>query len=102
RRAPARREKEGGGGRGGPGGRALAWYETWLPLMNDGGGGHFWVDPDPAPGGGVGEIIHLDPHGGRVAPFAPSLSAFLDQVRARLQRGEIDLSPFEQDDDDDE
>jgi len=63
------------------------WYHlAWVPLTYDGGGYHFCVDLDPAPGGTRGQVIsfwHDDPQRGVVArSLGQWLADFADELEA--------------------
>ena len=64
------------------------WNARWIPLTRDGGGNSHCLDLDPAPGGGVGQIITMWHDEDTREILAPSFGAWLTQFADELDEGE--------------
>ena len=68
------------------------WNARWIPLTRDGGGNSHCLDLDPAPGGGVGQIITMWHDDDTREIVAPSFGAWLTQFADELDAGEYAYS----------
>lgn len=70
--------------------RSDAWWRPdWVPFAGDVTGNHLCVDLDPAPGGEVGQVIHVLHDDARRTCLAPSLAANLASLAAEVRAGRI-------------
>lgn len=63
----------------------------WIPLTNDGSGGHVGLDFDPWPGGRIGQVILFGRDEDVKVVLAESLGHFLDWVAKLLEGGNFRL-----------
>jgi cell wall assembly regulator SMI1 len=73
--------------------KPFPWNLKWIPLTEVGGGGHYCVDLDPAPGGRVGQIIYFYTAIGPIRIVATGFAEWLEQYAARLESGLYTLGP---------
>jgi cell wall assembly regulator SMI1 len=70
---------------------------AWIPLTNDGSGGHIGLDFDPWPGGRVGQVILFGRDEDVKVVLADSLGQFLGWIVGLLESGNFNLkAPAEQ------
>ena len=65
------------------------WQRGWLPIASDGGGNSWSLDLDPAPGGGVGQIVYFDHEVGSTAVLYPSFTAWFAHYVEQVDRGRM-------------
>ncbi|MGI4789408.1 MAG: SMI1/KNR4 family protein [Janthinobacterium lividum] len=72
----------------GPGVRSDWWNPRWIPITHDGGGNHFCLDLDPAPGGKMGQIITMWHDEGERVVVADSFRDWLTRLADEYEAGE--------------
>lgn len=65
---------------------------SWIPLTNDGSGGHIGLDFDPWPGGRIGQVILFGRDEDVKIVLAESLGEFLEWIAGLLESGNFRLT----------
>ena len=69
--------------------RPRSWDRASIPIASDGQGDHLILDLDPPRGGTRGQVVTYGPRRSSREVVAPDFGAWLAQIAARLENGEI-------------
>ena len=62
---------------------------SWVPITSSADGRYGVLDFDPAPGGMVGQVVHIDVDSPDREVVAPGFDVFLENLASALERGRV-------------